>query len=167
MRLYQMPCWSTRHRLRVLPINIATPHSGHAFQLIDCPILLLLCCVKGTPLFRSFLQLLPEATFQWHISYIIYRLYTTYVQYRRHVWYCETCWHHPSVHVWNHQCSSCIEKTLIQTIPLPENNQAIDCHEKKKLPCMPVLLSSARQLTVLQGASYSAVLQGASYRAVL
>ena len=49
----------------------------------------------------------------------------------------------------------------------PENNQAIDCHEKKKLPCMPVLLSSARQLTVLQGASYSAVLQGASYRAVL
>ena len=107
------------------------------------------------------------ATFQWHISYIIYRLYTTYVQYRRHVWYCETCWHHPSVHVWNHQCSSCIEKTLIQTIPLPENNQAIDCHEKKKLPCMPVLLSSARQLTVLQGASYSAVLQGASYRAVL
>ena len=52
-------------------------------------------------------------------------------------------------------------------IPLPENNRAIDCHEKKKLPCMPVLLSSARQLTVLQGASYSAVLQGASYRAIL
>ena len=48
-----------------------------------------------------------------------------------------------------------------------EMDQAIDCHEKKKLPCMPVLLSSARQLTVLQGASYSAVLQGASYRAVL
>ena len=78
-----------------------------------------------------------------------------------------TTWHNPSVHVWNHQCSSCIEKTLIQTIPLPENNQAIDCHEKNKLPCMPVLLSSARQLTVLQGASYSAVLRGANYRAVL
>ena len=29
-----------------------------------------------------------------------------------------TTWHNPSVHVWNHQCSSCIEKTLIQTIPL-------------------------------------------------
>ena len=42
------------------------------------------------------------ATFQWHISYIIYRLYTTYVQYRQHVWSCETCWHNPSVHVWNH-----------------------------------------------------------------
>ena len=35
----------------------------------------------------------------------------------------------------------------------PENNQAIDCHENKKLPCMPVLLSQ-RLVCDLQGRYY-------------